>query len=216
MVTQTDPFADKRARLPNTLKDPFLTGCKFDQCGMYKTNKPIRPRGDWDAEAMWLGESPGLQEEKYNCTFIGPAGKLTEQILNEIGLSLDKNFLVPNVTLCRPHPPAGSIKQNRTPTISEIRICHSYLEKIVRLHSPKVIVLVGGQAAKSVMENPPAIGKLVGSFFGPEEHDFPVEADLYAVWHPAYILRNMEKKSEWKRQLIRLRDYMKGRGLVKK
>lgn len=215
MVDRTKLAEQKRAKLPNALKDPFLTGCKFDYCGMNKTSSPVRPRGNWDADALWLGEAAGLEEEKYNCTFIGPAGRLTEEVLESIYLPLDKNFLVPNICLCRPHPPAGSNKQNRTPTVSEVRSCRPHLEKIVRLHNPKVIVLVGGQAAKAVMESPPAISKIVGKFFGPEEHDFPVEADLYPIWHPAYILRNMGEKAEWTRQLVRLRDYLIGRQLVK-
>lgn len=216
MANRTDPFENKRARLPNSLKDPFLTGCKFDHCGMHQTNRPIRPRGSWDAEAIWLGEAPGQEEQKHNCTFVGPAGKLAEQVLEEIGLPLDKNFLVPNTCLCRALPTAGSTKQNRTPTISETRACRPHLEKIVRLHEPKVIVLVGSQAAKAVMENPPAISKIVGKFFGAEQHDFPVDADLYAIWHPAYILRNMTEKQAWGQMLIRLRDYMIGRGIAKK
>ncbi len=211
MENQIEP---QRARLPNTLKDPFLTGCTISSCGMFGTSHPIRPRGNWEANALWCGEAAGLQEEKENCTFIGPAGNLAAEVLETIGLPLDKNFLVPNACLCRPHPPVGSTKQNRTPSIAEIKACRPYLEKIVKLHKPKIIVMVGSQAAKSIMEDAPPIGKIVGKFFGSEQHDFEVDADLYAIWHPAYILRNMGEKSAWRKSLIRLRDYMIGRGLV--
>lgn len=212
----TNPTDLPRALLPAILKDPFLNGCKFTDCGMYGTSHPVRPRGNWKAEAIWLGEAAGLEEEKNNCTFIGPAGNLAEEVLTEIGLPLDENFLLPNICFCRPHPPKESRKQNRTPTVAEIKCCSSHLERIVRLHKPKLIVLVGGQAAKAVMEGSPAISRIVGKFFGSEEHDFPIDADLYAIWHPAYILRNMGEKSQWKRHLVRLRDYMIGRGIAKK
>lgn len=211
MASQTDP---QRARLPIALKDPFQTGCNYSHCGMHNATNPVRPRGSWNAKAAWLGEAPGLQEEKHNCTFIGPAGELAEEVLDGIGLPFDKNFLVPNVCLCRPHPPAGSTKQNRTPTVAEMKACRPHLEKIIRLHKPQLIVMVGGQATKSIMEGSPAISKVVGKFFGPEEHDLPTDADLYAIWHPAYILRNMSEKQEWTRQLVRLRDYMLGRNMV--
>lgn len=211
MANLTDP---QRARLPAILKDPFQLGCTFKHCGINGTSSPVRPRGSWDAQAIWLGEAAGQEEEKQNCTFIGPAGKLAEEVLNNIGLPLDKNFLVPNVCLCRPHPPIGSNKQNRTPTIAEMKACRPHLEKIIRLHKPKLIVMVGGQAAKSAMEKAPAISKMVGKFFGSEEHDFSVDADLYAIWHPAYILRNMSEKPAWIKQLVRLRDYMIGRDMV--
>lgn len=211
MASQVDP---QRARLPVALKDPFHSGCTFEHCGMHGTSRPVRPRGSWDANAMWLGEAAGLEEEKNNCTFIGPAGRLATEALDSIGMPFDKNFIVPNVCLCRPHPPPGSSKQNRTPTVSEMSACRPHLEKIVRLHKPKLIVLVGGQAAKALMEKPQAISKMVGKFFGPEEHDLECDADMYAIWHPAYILRNMAEKPEWMRQLVRLRDYMLGRDLV--
>jgi DNA polymerase len=200
----------RQARLPIALKDPFKDGCKFTHCGLHGQSYPVRPRGSWDAEALWVAEAPGVQEEKKNCTFIGPAGKLVEEVTEVINLPFDKNFLVCNATFCRPYPPAGSTKQNRTPTPSEIESCRPHLEKIVRLHNPKVIVLVGGQAVKAVMNNPSSVSKIVGKFFSPEQHNFPIEADLYVIWHPAYILRNMSEKQEWIKQLVRLRDYMIG------
>ncbi len=204
-----------RAKLPIALKNPFQTGCSYTHCGMHGTSNPVRPRGNWDADVAWVGEAAGLEEEKRNCTFIGPAGKLTAEVLKEVGIPLDENFFVPNVCLCRPHPPIGSNKQNRTPTSSEIEACKPHLKKIMRLHKPKLIVLVGGQAAKSIIKNSLPIGKMVGRFFSTEDHDLPVNADLYAIWHPAYILRNMGEKQAWTNQLIRLRDYMLGRGLTK-
>ena len=211
MTSQVKP---QRARLPIALKDPFATGCSFQHCTMHGTSKPVRPRGNWDANVIWLGEAAGLEEETENCTFIGPAGRLATETLGGIGLSFDKNFFVPNICLCRPHPPAGSSKQNRTPTAAEMKACRPHLEKIVRLQKPKLIVMVGGQATKALMENAPRISKVVGQFFGSEEHDLEADADLYAIWHPAYILRNMGEKPEWTKQLVRLRDYMIGRNLV--
>jgi DNA polymerase len=211
MDVQIEP---QRARLPSILKDPFLHGCKTSQCGMFSTNKPVRPRGNWEARALWTGEAPGLQEERQNCTFVGPAGNLAAEVLESIGLPIDKNFLVVNSCQCRPYPPAGSTKQNRTPNKDEIKACRPYLERIVELHKPDIIVIVGGKAAESIMESAPPISKIVGKFFGPEQHDFPIDADLYAIWHPAYILRNMREKEEWTKHLIRLRDYMLGRKIV--
>ncbi len=204
-----------RSKLPTALKNPFLTGCDIETCGMHGTSQPVRPRGNWDAKIMWIGEAAGLHEEEENCTFVGQAGQETEKTLMSIGLSMDENFLFPNVCLCRPHPPIGATKQNRTPTMAEIKSCRPHLERIIELHKPKLLVLVGGSATKSILPGAPTIGKVVGTFTG-SDHNLPTDADTYSIWHPAYVLRNMNEKPEWVRQLIKLRDYIIGRGLIKK
>ena len=203
-----------RALLPASLKDPFLDGCHLSECSMKDDSSPIRPRGNWKAEALIIGEAAGQIEERDNCTFIGPAGKLLEESLSLIGLSLDRDFLSINACLCRPHPVPGSQKENRTPTAAEISICRTYAEKIINLHKPQLIIFVGGQSSKSILKNAPTISHIAGTFLDNNETYFPIESDLYAILHPAFILRNSDEKQNWMYQLVRLRDYMIGRGLI--
>ncbi len=207
-----------RASIPADLEDVFFKPpklCTNTDCNMRGTSYPVRPRGNWKAKTMWLGEAAGMVEEKENITFVGPAGQLAEKTLSRIGLDLDKHFFLPNVTLCRPHPPEGSTKQNRTPTAKEVKACRPSLERIVGLHQPRLIITIGGVATKAIMKDfPGSIGRCVGGIFSPNSHNLNCFADLAVIWHPAYILRNMEKSKEWGRQLLRVRDYMIGRGLV--
>jgi len=211
MTPQTELFT--RASVPPSLSDLYLKGC--EDCTLSEQSRPVKMRGNWNARVFLGGEAPGKIEEANNCTFIGPAGELLKEALQELGLNIDKDFLIGNMTQCRPHPPAGSKKENRAPTAAEISACRYHLETIVEAHNPDLIVLIGGIAASSIMKNyPGAVGRAVNKFYGPDGHNLSVEADLYVVWHPAYILRNMTDRPKWMRQLTKLRDYMLGRQLV--
>jgi DNA polymerase len=164
---------------------------------------------------MMIGEGPGRVEEEKNCFFIGPAGTELDSSLATLSIPMDKNFFICNAVQCRPHPPEGVRKENRAPTPDEISACRHNLDRIVELHQPELIILIGGVAAKAVLKEPPrAVGAIVGRFSGPDSHTLKCNADIYSIWHPAYILRNMEKKKEWMRQLVVLRDYLLGRRLV--
>lgn len=201
-----------RATLPVEIDIPSK-GCK--DCSLSEKSFPIRPRGNYDARVILVGEAPGKVEEAENCFFIGPAGRLLAEATKGLGFSLDENFFVMNTVLCRPHPPAGVRKENRLPTATEIAECRPHLEKIVEAHNPDLVVVIGGVAAKAVMKKyPGSVGRTVNRFFGSDEHNLPTSADLFAIWHPAYILRNMTEKPGWTKQLVKLRDYMIGRGLV--
>jgi DNA polymerase len=200
--------------LPGKLREPFLIGCKKEECDLYGSTYPVRPRGSWNSKVLGIGEAAGEQETKNNCTFVGPAGALLDDTMNEIGLSLDKNFLLTNVCLCQPLPPPNTNKQNRTPSKQEIASCRTYLEKVVKLYNPKLLLLIGGKATSSVLKNNPRIGEVIGRFLGHERHSLDVQVNVYSIWHPAYIIRNLEQKSVWKKHLIKLRDYMIGANLI--
>jgi len=202
----------KRALLPLSLKSIFLDKCSL--CPLSEKSYPVRPRGSWEAKTIWLGEAAGKEEEKENCSFCGPAGRLSSEGLKEVGLSFDENFFSPNICLCRPHPLGESGKENRTPAPEEMESCRPNLNKILTLHEPKLIVLVGGTSLKAILREKITIGKAVGRFFPPNSYDLPVDADLYAIYHPAFILRNMSRREDWITQLTRLKDYMRGRELV--
>lgn len=200
-----------RAKLPAALSGIY--DCRA--CELSKKSHPIYPRGNFAAPTMMLGEAPGKIEEQENCFFIGPAGAELDASLKTLSVSMDENFFICNAVQCRPHPPEGVRKENRAPTTEEVAACRHNLDKIVELHQPKLIVVIGGVAAKAIMKVPPrSVGAIVGKFAGPRDHTLNCDADLYSIWHPAYILRNMERKKDWMMQLVVLRDYMKGNNLI--
>lgn len=100
--------------------------------------------GKYSAKFMIIGEAPGKEEDLTGHPFVGASGKFLNKVLE--GTGLDRNdFFITNTVKCRP-------PKNRTPKKSEIDICaSSYLFEQIELINPKLILLLGGVAAKTVL-----------------------------------------------------------------
>jgi len=107
-----------------------------ETCPLYKTRTLTVPgEGDPTSDIMFIGEAPGLNEDKEGSPFVGRAGKLLDQLLNEIGLSRNKVFIT-NMVKCRP-------PNNRDPAPSEMSSCSRHLDSQIQVIEPTVIVTLG-------------------------------------------------------------------------
>lgn len=198
-----------RAILPPEIEEIFgdkRTKCR--NCGLSELSYPVHPRGNFKAKSAWIAEAAGRFEEDENLVFNGPAADELEKVASKLSINVDIDFLIYNVAMCRPRT-NDPHKENRPPTMGEVRSCRPNLEKIIRAHNPQLIVACGGVAAAGLMKDyPGAVNKVAGKFFGPKENLFDLDADMYVVWHPAYVLRNLQLEKDWGQQLMRLRDYM--------
>lgn len=88
-----------------------------------------------DAELMFIGEGPGVQEDRQGRPFVGPAGQFLEELLGSIGLRRNQVYIA-NMVKCRP-------PQNRDPLPAEISACGKYLERQIELIDPALIVTLG-------------------------------------------------------------------------
>src|SRR3954463_646033 len=86
--------------------------------------------GNADADLMFVGEAPGFHEDQQGKPFVGRAGKLLDQLLEEIGLSRGDVFIA-NVLKCRP-------PDNRDPLPAEIDACRGHLSQQIELIEPRV------------------------------------------------------------------------------
>lgn len=202
-----------RAELPSFLNDIY--SCRDSNCGLSQFGPPVHSRGNWKARVMNLGEGPGKHEKEQDAFFVGAAGQEIDKALTSLGLDPNENFFWHNIVLCRPEMPIGSGKENRPPTKEEIACCRKHLERVIKAHSPDLIVLIGGIAAQAILKDYPGkVTPLIGQFFGHRELTIDVDSDAYVIWHPAYILRNSDQRVPWMRSLVKLRDYMLGRELL--
>ena len=110
--------------------------------------------GNADADLMFVGEAPGANEDTQGLPFVGQAGKLLDQLLEEIGLARADVFI--NNTLCC-RPPG-----NRDPQPVEIENCQSYLLQKIELVRPKVICTLGNFATKLLRGDPTGISRVHG------------------------------------------------------
>jgi uracil-DNA glycosylase family 4 len=134
--------------------------------------------GNADADLMFVGEAPGASEDEQGIPFVGRAGKLLEQLLQEIGLARSEVFIA-NVLKCRP-------PGNRDPLPVEIENCQDYLHRQVELIQPHVICTLGNFSTKLLRGDPTGITRLHGQ---PEVLTLGRRAvRLYPIYHPAAAL----------------------------
>lgn len=141
-------------------------------------NKVVFGSGNSDADLMFIGEAPGASEDEQGLPFVGRAGKLLSQLLEEIGLKRDDVFIA-NTLKCRP-------PGNRDPQPIEIDNCHEYLLRQVELIEPSVICSLGNFSTKLLRGDPTGITRLHGQAEVIELGSRAVR--LYPIFHPAAAL----------------------------
>jgi uracil-DNA glycosylase family 4 len=140
--------------------------------------KVVFGAGNADAELMFIGEAPGASEDEQGVPFVGRAGQLLSQLLEEIGLQRTDVFIA-NTLKCRP-------PGNRDPQPVEIENCSEYLMRQVELIEPTVICTLGNFSTKLLRNNPTGISRLHGQ---PEVIQIGHRAvRLYPIYHPAAAL----------------------------
>jgi DNA polymerase len=136
--------------------------------------------GNADADLMFVGEAPGANEDRQGKPFVGPAGRLLDALLEDIGLRREDTFIA-NVLKCRP-------PGNRDPRPEEIEECSPYLVRQVELIEPKVICTLGNFATKLLTGSPLGITRVHGA---PQERAVGgLTVTLYPLFHPAAALRS--------------------------
>lgn len=150
------------------------------KCPLHETRtKAVFGAGDADADLMFVGEAPGAEEDRQGLPFVGRAGQLLNQMLEEIGLSREEVFIA-NVLKSRP-------PGNRDPQPLEIEACRPYLFEQVRLIEPKVVCTLGNFATKLLSGNPAGITRVRGA---PQVHELGGHTVfLLPLFHPAAALR---------------------------
>jgi uracil-DNA glycosylase len=174
---ESEPSASDRRE---ALKGLFAQARACERCPeLAATRKTVVfGAGNADAELMFVGEAPGASEDEQGLPFVGRAGKLLNQLLEDIGLERSEVF-VANVLKC--HPPG-----NRDPMPVEIENCQSYLMRQVELIQPTVICTLGNFSTKLLRGDPTGITRLHGQ---PEVIVLGSRAvRLYPIYHPAAAL----------------------------
>jgi DNA polymerase len=155
------------------------------KCPLHETrSKTVFGAGDADADLMFVGEAPGADEDRQGLPFVGRAGQLLNQLLEEIGLSREEVFIA-NVLKSRP-------PGNRDPQPLEIEACKPYLYEQVALIEPKIVCTLGNFATKLLTGSPLGITKVRGT---PQVHELGGRTVLLLpLLHPAAALRTPAMK----------------------
>ena len=158
------------------------------RCPLYETrHNVVFGVGPESAEVLFIGEGPGEQEDLQGEPFVGPAGKLLDEMLYIIGLSRN-NCYIANIVKCRP-------PRNRDPLNVERDACSDWLESQISLLKPKLIICLGRIAATSYIDPDFRITREHGRWF---EIDGTYRMAMY---HPSALLRDPSKRPETFRDL---------------
>jgi uracil-DNA glycosylase family 4 len=180
---KVDKLAAVQARVSVCTKCPHLASSR---------TQTVFGVGNPEAEILFIGEAPGVDEDAQGEPFVGRAGQLLTKIIKAMGFTREEVYIA-NILKCRPDMPAGSFG-NRAPTPREMQTCRPYLMEQVDIIRPKVIIALGAVAVEGLLGTRAPMRELRGrwnSFNG---------TPLMVTYHPAYLLRNQspsEKRKVW-------------------
>lgn len=195
-------MAEPRVNLSNvaTLADLGTALSAFDGCGLKATAKNLCfYRGAERAPLLIVGEAPGRDEDLAGKPFVGRAGQLLDRMLAAIDMG-EANVHITNIVYWRP-------PGNRTPTPQEALACRPFLERQIALVAPKVVLALGGSAAKQLFDVPDGIMRLRGKWRTLEAGGQEIKA--MATLHPAYLLRTPAAKGMVWRDLLAVKAALK-------
>ena len=170
------------------------------RCGLCETrHHVVFGVGNPQADVMFVGEGPGEQEDLSGIPFVGPAGRLLDDMLSIIDLDRNTNCYIANIVKCRP-------PRNRDPLETEQDACIGFLRNQVALVKPKIIVCLGRIAAQRLLDP---------QFRITRQHGTWVEKNgiwMSAIYHPSALLRDVNKRPETFDDLLSLREKIRELG----
>ena len=161
------------------------------QCNLSETrNHVVFGVGPEETPILFVGEGPGQQEDLQGEPFVGPAGKLLDDMLSIIDLSR-RNCYITNIVKCRP-------PRNRDPLETEQQACIGYLRKQTLLLKPRILVCLGRIAATRLIDEQLRITRDHGKWFQKGG------IWMMALYHPSALLRDVTKRPDTFRDLKKL------------
>jgi DNA polymerase len=151
-------------------------------------NKIVFGVGNPETKIVFVGEGPGADEDAQGIPFVGRAGQLLTQMIDNTAKGegiplLRKDVYICNVVKCRP-------PGNRAPQPDEMEICGQFLFRQLMAIKPKAIVALGGTAAKALLAKKEGVTRLRGKWH--RWHDIPV----MVTFHPSFLLRPYNKNAK--------------------
>jgi DNA polymerase len=172
----------------------------FEGCALKHTATTlVFADGNPAAPLMLIGEAPGADEDREGLPFVGAAGKLLDRMLGAVGLDRTRVY----ITNILPWRPPG----NRTPTPNEVAICLPFLRRHIELVAPRLLVLIGGTSASTLLGTSDGITRIRGRWHlyrgDPERPSPPIPT--MPIYHSAFLLRTPARKRDAWRDLVEIR-----------
>jgi uracil-DNA glycosylase family 4 len=186
---QLSGLSPENDSLPKIIAD--MGDCK--RCRLHEgRHKIVFGTGNEQAKLVFVGEGPGADEDMQGLPFVGRAGQLLTQMIENTASKegipiLRKDVYICNVVKCRP-------PDNRTPEPDEMETCGQFLYRQLSVIRPRAICVLGATAAKALLARKEGVTRMRGNWF--KWSDIPV----MVTYHPSYLLRaynQAAKREAW-------------------
>jgi DNA polymerase len=172
------------------------------RCDIYcRATQTVFGDGPPDAKVMFVGEQPGDQEDLAGRPFVGPAGKLFNDVIAQVGI--DRNSLyITNAVKHFKYEPRGKRRIHQKPNMGEVRQCRWWLTQELELVKPKLVVAMGATALFALTDMRQKLEDVRGEPIAMEDG-----RTLFVTVHPSYLLRIPDegRKAD---ELVRFRQDM--------
>lgn len=161
-------------------------------CDLWRhATQTVFGEGPADAELMFVGEQPGDQEDKLGQPFVGPAGRIFDQALEEVGIDRSRVY-VTNAVKHFKWEPRGKRRIHQKPNAAELAACRPWLDAELAVLRPRVLVCLGATAAQALLGRTFRVTKQRGTAV-----DSPLAEVVVATIHPSAILRARDRDAEY-------------------
>jgi uracil-DNA glycosylase family protein len=143
------------------------------------------------AEVMFVGEQPGDQEDQQGRPFVGPAGRMLDKALEEVGIDRTRVY-VTNAVKHFKWQPRGKRRLHQKPNWAEMTACRPWLDAELEVVKPRVLVALGATAAQALLGRQFRVTKQRGELV-----DSPLAEFVTATIHPSAILRAEDRDAEY-------------------
>jgi uracil-DNA glycosylase len=161
-------------------------------CELYEdATQAVVGEGALDAKVVLVGESPGDQEDRQGHPFVGPAGRLLDKALDEVGIKRDETFVTNAVKHFR-FRREGKRRIHETPQVSHIRACRPWFDAELALTRPRVVVPLGATAGRMLLGSGYRVTKQRG-----ERLELDDGTPAVGTVHPSSVLRTEERDAAY-------------------
>ncbi len=177
---------------PEKLTLPSLRSAAADckACDLWKRGtQTVFGEGRRRSTVLFVGEQPGNEEDLAGKPFVGPAGRLFDNALDEAGIDRAQTY-VTNVVKHFKWEPRGKRRIHKKPNAQEISACRPWLEAEISVVKPKVVVALGATAAQALLGPKFRVTQQRGEFI-----ESTLAPYVMATGHPSSILRAPDEET---------------------
>jgi len=157
-------------------------GCRA--CDLYKSGtQTVFGEGAEHAQVMFVGEQPGDREDREGKPFVGPAGRVLDEALEEAGIDRTHVYIT-NAVKHFKWKPQGKRRLHQKPNAAEINACRPWLDAEIAVVKPHLLVLLGATAAQALLGRDFRVSVQRGQLI-----ERPGLPPMMATVHPSSILR---------------------------